>query len=432
MRNNLITRSILHLSICLLALTAKAQEWKTLDSDDYGMFSWTRNGYAVGNRLFKVNPHDGSIWCDNRNIIHGIDKHGEYFRFDEENCYIIQPFNQGSNLAEFAFTRNDTYVCDKFNGIIKYNGNNWSYLYHGEWMKNIFAEEDTVYALFDQSSEVRTWINGSPGETFHPLFGHDRISVKNGKMYGSTSIPRGTLSIPIENGYYLYDPDSCMILDRYNFDIKHSPNSDLLFVAHENGISVAKDGVFYDTITSNNSWGMPGGAIAEIEVDSQDNIWALFGELSNNGYSFSGYYSIAYYNSKTRAWSNIFSVNNSPLELLSNVSIDLGPYDNLYIADYDKLHIVKFGDQWPVWMDVAVKLPKPFSIGPNPTSDLLKIFGNQYGLENEIVIRDQLMREVKRTPFSHQIDVSELAAGSYWLELLKESEPMERTQFVKL
>ncbi|XOV66793.1 MAG: hypothetical protein ACFHU9_14300 [Fluviicola sp.] len=416
-----------------LPLSTFAQEWKSIPALANGAYAWNRQtDVHDGNRLFKVNPYNGSIWCVLGNRVHGLDADGDYFHFDYTNSYVFEQAGYlQSRLLDIAFTSTDTYVCDRFNGITKFNGTNWSYMYHGEQLNHIHAEGDTIFTAFrDVGNDYLTWVNNSPGQKG---FSAARLATKNGKVYASHGVFNDGIFSMQEGNLRWYYPDNSEILDFKTYDFKFSPVNDTFFVASKRGVSMALDGVFFDSITASNSWGMPYGVIAEIEIDSKNNIWALFGELNSFETEFDRYVSIAYFDRSTNSWQNVFTPNNSPLECSHKVSIELGPFDNLYIADNRYIHIVKFGDRWPVWMDAKLKEKGEIQMHPNPTQDLIHFIGGQLGYAEKIVVRDELQREVEASGYVHALDLSHLAVGTYWVEIWDENDAlMIRKRIVKI
>lgn len=351
-------RKTLHILFLLLLFQGSAQTWVTIDGQQYeplSLIQWNP-GFTPGNKQFKVNRYNNWIWMANNTFAHGFDNNGNYFRFDHTVDTLFQEVNAYSTILEFEFTPTQTFLVDKENGVLKYDGINWSRVANG-WTQeedsvlyvNICVDGDSIWVSNDWG-KYYAWKNGL--STSGACIGLNRMAARNGEFWGTTSMNGifGDKIYPIIND--VLDYGSGLIPGAEDF--KFSPNTDTLYASGPNGIALIHNGVIVDSITPNNSANMPGLLVGEFELDQYDNIWALFGV----GYSAGAASFIGYYDRSLNSWTQIYDINNSPIDFMAKVRIELDSAGNLYVTDLYDLHILKISN-WPSWVGVEEHAKEP-------------------------------------------------------------------------
>lgn len=415
--------------ICLIFLSITkqvsfSQEWVSIIGADYNPpfgFIYIGGGWQPGNKQFKIDPYTNKIWFAYDNIAHGLDEQGNYFKFDYTNTPAFIENTSFSIIQDFEFTQSYTFIVDRYNGVLNYDGSNWNQLASGYDWCSISSDNDTIW-VSRAGSYYLIWEAGvvSSGA----LSGLERISRKKGEMWGVTSLGASSL-YRIENNIPIYyQSDTCILLDNKNYDFKFSPYTDTFYTAGDLGISLAYNGIFFDSITPDNSSNMPTGPIREFEFDQYDNIWALFG---TDAWTHSN---IAYYEQATKTWTQVYDENNSPVKLDHRVSIEVDSAGNLYVADIFDLHVLKINN-WPTWLDVLEHETLNFTAYPNPGTGLLHIQRPDEIVVDEVIVVDLSGKLLLQYVFKPELNVSQLQAGTYLLQLYANGNRVGTLRYVK-
>jgi hypothetical protein len=398
----------------ILGLFGFGQTWKTIHASDYhspNSFVQQAAGFEQFNKQFFVNAYDNSIWFGFKSEVQGFDSYGHYFHYNNFN---VSSFQQQSIFLDFTATPNNVVALDRNFGIHKFEGGTWSLLSTVTEGIDVSSDQDTIFVA-RSSAEFLKLSNGN--STLGSISLLKRIKSKNGNFWGSTSTNSFVGLFQNENLTF-YSPDTCTLLDWTNYDMKFSKTSDSIYIAGASGISVAFNGVFSDTITPANTIGMPSSSVFEIELDSQNNIWAVFGTAYNQVTH------VGYLNRSTGIWTKVYDATNSPVNFDFRVSIELDSADNLYVVDTD-LHVLEI-NTLPSWLGLQDnEKTSQIKLFPNPTSKTLTISLLENTLTTNCFLMDNLGKEVKRftvTGGENLVDVSELESGVYIMCLGSETQ----------
>ena len=407
--------------ICLVlfflsgSLNLRAQTWQSIDASNYhplASFTQQSAGFEQHNKQFLVNKFNNSIWFGYRNEVHGFDENGTYFHCDYTNIPIFQ---SESNVLDFAATPNAVYVLDRFFGIHKYANQTWTTINNMSECIDISSDNDTIWVsrLSNNYFRIVNDVTSLGSNSFVK-----RIESKNGSMWASSSID-SFIALCENDSLNFYSPDTCALLDWTNFDMKFSQITDSIYVAGSSGISVAYNGVFTDSITPNNTIGMPTSSVFEIELDSQNNIWAVFGTAYNQ------ITHVAYLNRSLGIWEQVYDSLNSPIDFNYRVSIELDSSDNLYVLDFD-LHVLEI-NSLPSWLGLKNTTNSAnIQIYPNPSSSSIIISGidaNRIGSNATITdVNGKQILDFEITQQQQQIDCSTLTKGVYFLRIGEENQ----------
>jgi len=394
----------------ILGSVGFAQTWKTILASDYhspNSFVQQAAGFEQFNKQFFVNPYDNSIWFGFKSEVHGFDSFGNYIHYNNFN---VPTFQQQSIFLDFAATPNYVVALDRYFGIHKFEGGNWSLLSTVTEGIDISSDQDTIFVA-RSSAEFLKLSNGN--SSLGSVSSLKRIKSKNGNLWGSTST-NSFVSLFQNGNLNFYSPDTCALLDWTNYDMKFSKTSDSIYIAGASGISVAINGIFTDSITPANTIGMPSSSVIEIEVDSQNNIWAVFGSAYNQVSH------VGYLNRSSGTWTKIYDVTNSPINFDYRVSIELDSADNLYVVDTD-LHVLEI-NTLPAWLGLNDHgKTNQITLFPNPASTTFTISGvSATSLGEKATIRDlsgKIVLEFQLIELNQQIDFSHLSSGVYFLNL---------------
>ena len=396
-----------------MSFNVVAQTWTTIYGTNYNTpphgFLRAGNGWRPGNRLFKVNPYDNSIWIAFDTIAHGFDENGDYFRFGASNEPLFQANQNFSTILDFDFMPTTTFLIDVYNGILAYDGVNWSQLNTTLDVNDICIDGDTAWFGYQGNNPYLYW-DGSvmTAGTFNYA---QRLVSRNGVKWKSGSYESGSIGRLVNDVPITYSPDTSILMDNKNYDFKFAKLTDTLYTSGDLGLSLAYNDAFIDSICPSNSTNMPIAPIREFEFDQYDNIWALFGS------DYSNHSHIAYYDQATKNWSQIYDNSNSPIDWTqSRLSIEVDSAGNLYVLDAYNLHILKVNN-WPQWLETEEIHNENISVFPNPTTGLITV-NTPEGIVIELAeIVDLSGRVLQQMAFQENLVVN-VASGTYVLRLL--------------
>jgi hypothetical protein len=309
----------------------------------------------------------------------------------------------------FGFSSNKTYVLHKFDGVFSFDGNFWSQEANFTDGSSVCYDADTLYFGRDNDGFVRI----TESSTTFNFPNSTRLAVKNGDAWRSSTFNSSIQKLNSSlDGVTYYSPDTCNLLDYTNHDFKFARNSDTLYVAGAQGFSLAYGETFVDTITMNTAPNMPYPSIIEFEFDSQDNIWAVFGDGGFNGF-YPNY--IGYYDRSVQDWTLIYDQSNCPVDFSRRLDIEIDPDDNLWVCDQYNLHVLKLNNP-PAWLSLVEEEQQAFSVYPNPSNGQLSIqtIANVTDLE----ICDVSGRLIRTMPFENEITIEE--KGTYLIRLFED------------
>lgn len=399
----------------ILGSVGFGQNWKTILSSDYhspNSFVQQAAGFEQFNKQFFVNPYDNSIWFGFKSEVHGFDSFGNYVHFNNFN---VPTFQQQSLFLDFAATPNYVVALDRYFGIHKFEDGNWSLASNLTEGIDISSDQDTIFVA-RSSAEFLKLSNGI--STLGSISSLKRIRSKNGNLWGSSST-NSFVGLFQNGNLTFYSPDTCALLDWSNYDMKFSKMSDTIYITGALGISIAINGIFTDSITPANTIGMPSSSVFEIEVDSQNNIWAVFGSAYNQVTH------VGYLNRSTGIWTKMYDATNSPINFDYRVSIELDSADNLYVVDTD-LHVLEI-NTLPHWLGLNEHgNTNQFNLFPNPANTSFTITGISTNIIGEkVTLKDlsgKIVLEFELNEQNQLVDVSQLRKGIYILQIGESTE----------
>lgn len=405
-------RNIPFILVLLCSFSTTAQTWQTIPNEHFNIYKYSSGTATVSTNYsqFEINPYDGSMWFisnqhDSNFNIKRIQTDGTLTLFTPANM----PFMNMNERYFYGidFSSGKTFVMHGFDGAFSFDGFNWIHEANFGQGSHISSDSETVYIGrvsqgFVQITEV--------GATYN-LLNARRLIVKNGEAWCTNSF--STFIRKINSTFDIattYNPDTCNLLDYSNHDFKFARNSDTLYVAGEQGFSLAFGETFVDTITMNNAPNMPYPSIIEFEFDSQDNIWAVFGDGGVQG--FKPFY-IGYYDKSVHDWTLIYDQSSCPVNFTQYLDIEIDQNDNLWVCDNFDLHVLKL-NATPNWLSLVEESTDQFSVFPNPSSGVISIQTEQN--VSDIEIRDGSGRLIRTMNYSSKIEIEE--KGTYLIRLL--------------
>ena len=394
----------------LLTSVSFAQTWQTINRTDFGFPTggWLTHTFG-SNHGFNISPYDNSIWLSQTDRLTRIDENGNLTEFDINNHPIL---NDGEYI-DFAFANNTVYALDKWSGIYSFDGTDWTLNHTYVYGSSLNVDGDTIWiGEVEVSGNAVQILDGNMNFLD---FSASNIRSKNGAIWysGGTNGFNGSNAV---FRYYsgpfgqAYSPDTCILLGWDVSTFKFSPNTDSLYVAGDLGISIAHDDMFIDTITTFNTTNMPSGYIKEMEFDTDDNIWATFSE---NGISST---SLAFLNRTTSNWT-VYDTSNSPIDFPEPIAIELDTFDNVWVAQNNKLHCLKLHETVD-WLSVGEQEQTSFSIYPNPTMGNFTISLTEETHATQIHISDIEGRIITSKPYVEKTSL-DLPKGVYFITLLE-------------
>lgn len=406
-------KNITFILVLFYSLGVSAQTWQTIPSEHYNIYKFSSGTATVSNNYsqFEINPYDGSMWFisnqyDSNFNIKRIQTDGTLTLFTPANM----PFMDMNSRYFYGidFSSGKTFVMHGFDGAFSFDGSTWSHEANFGQGSYVSSDADTLYFGRVNQDLVRLTETGT---TYNWPYCR-RLTVKNGNAWSTnsfyTSIHKlnSTLDLALP-----YSSDTSNLLDNTNNDFKFARNSDTLYVAGEQGFSLAFGETFVDTITMNNAPNMPYPSILEFEFDSQDNIWAVFGDGSFQGFFLPTY--IGYYDRSAQDWTLIYDQSNCPVNFSQHLDIEIDQNDNLWVCDNFDLHVLKINTT-PTWLSLVEESTEQFSVFPNPSSGVISIQTEQS--VSDIEIRDLSGRLIKSMKYSSEIEIKE--KGTYLIRLL--------------
>ncbi|NVK66103.1 MAG: T9SS type A sorting domain-containing protein [Flavobacteriales bacterium] len=403
-----------YLTLLLLVLSAnvQAQTWKTIPMEHYNISSYNgANIVSTNYSQFEINPYDGTMWFISNKFSSGdfnikrINNDGSMTFFTPSNMPFMDVNSRYFIGVDFSSSK--TFLLHEFDGALSYDGTTW--VYEGAFDKGTYVSSDADTLYFGREGESLVRISETD-VTFN-YTNCRRLAAKNGNAWRSSSfydfIQKLNSTLDVSTSY---NPDTCNLLSTVNNDFKFARNSDTLYVAGEQGFSLAYGETFVDTITMNNAPNMPYPSIIEFEFDSQDNIWAVFGDGGTLGF-YPQY--IGYYDRSVQDWTLVYHQSNCPVDFTKRLDIEIDPDDNLWVCDIFDLHVLKINNT-PSWLSLVEEENSSFSVFPNPSSGVLSI--QTEANVSDIEVRDLSGRLVKTIKYTPEISIEK--KGTYILRLL--------------
>lgn len=400
-----MTMKLFITTLCSLAIfsISEAQVWQTIHSNQFPGNDIQSNWWDGSKGTFEIDSSNNSIWLFRTDLITHISGNGIYSRH-ELASHPVLPSSDSYN--SFCFKGGKVYVLDRNSGLYSYDGIGWVYENMYYFGTSLHVDQDTIWiGENDISTTVGKVVDGS---LTNLDFSADLLVSRNGALWYTGS---GTLyryySGPIGSWY---NPDTCNLLGWVTGGMKFLPSSDSLFVATGNGFSIAYNDVFIDSINSSNTTGMPVNDILEFEFDSDENIWALFGNSSIE------HTQLAYLNRTNMTWELVYDNTNSPLDWNGKMSFEIDSSDNVWVVDLAELHVLKFDP--PPWLGTDKITNESIVIFPNPSSNILNILHLENSNSDYFKVLNLTGDIILEGSFNGKsIDISSISKGVYFLRI---------------
>ena len=396
-----------------ISYTGFAQTWQILRSDDYltgtpSGFGTFLYGPADHKSRFRINPYDSSIWMARNNYVMQFDNNGVFHWYGSNDH---PTFDNFADFRNVAFTTDKVYTCNEYYGLFEFDGVNWVQLSSLSDGVYLASDVDTIWMGRQSGNDLIIM----DGVMSFGIVGNRKLSSKFGEFWGSSGgyLRRFSNSL----SYEVISADTIgYLLGNDNYYFTFSPNDNRFYTCGDKGISIALDQVFIDTITPNNTTGMPQLPVMEIAFDSQDNIWATFGDPANP--NINPLISFGYLDRSTGNWT-IYDSSNSPVANFKGIEVD--PCDNLWVSEVDRLLIYKVGSCQANWLSLHEETTSELKIYPNPSKGNISITTDL--VPTSIRITNLSGQVLKEMSFSNSIQL-DLSAGVYFLELMENSKSL--------
>ena len=388
-------KKLILLLLISIAFGVNAQTWQSI----HRVESFQQSAI----NQFIINPYSNDIWLVGIDQMAVIENDGDINVFPRTAS---PPFLMGSYLF-MAFTPDHTYYAHDDYGLFTFdNYNPQLILSFTDYAGIIRTNNDTVFVLRVGSSETLYKYTQASTTTFGwPLID---IASKNSFFYGNLSSPIYFINQSTSSYEYLYnDPE---YLYAAHNEMKFTRNTDTLYVAGKLGISKVYNYDVFDTITPNNTIAMPSPNVLEMEWDTEDNLWAVFGDASDKPFA------IAKLENDT--WTNYFDGNNSPINFNTFYGLEIDTLGNVWVTDQNWLHTLLTPNS-PAWLNVdELNIDNSFEVYPNPSNGSFTIATKEIQNISTIEIVDLMGRTVHKQVFQPKIAVN-LPSGNYFLQLLE-------------
>lgn len=393
-----------------LSLLSNAQTWTSISRSQIGSTLPHMYGGNAGFgevRYFQVNPYDNSLWFSYLEKIQRINGNGHYQVYDTSNTESLQ-FD--SEINDFAFTSDYSFVMDGKYGLHQFDENIWSVTIPFNEGLSLAYDADTVWCIRNGENYIK-WSDGFNSQT--TIHDFTKGISKNG-IFWAGDHNDVVYRVINDQQLILYSPDTCKLMDWGNYDFKFCRNTDSMYVSNTGGLAIADGNYFIDSICPSNSTNMPSGIIVEFEFDANDNIWALFGTWNYFANS------LAFLNTTTKTWSNFYDSSNSPISFNSPwVSLEIDTLGNVWVIDFQQLNVLDFGNA-PQWLGVKEnEAPVYMNVYPNPARNNVTVQCKKHGTIRLLNLQGEVLQQqtIQQTT---QVSLEDLSNGTYLIELITE------------
>jgi hypothetical protein len=386
-------RKVLILLFCHLALLKlNAQSWKTIfKSDTYLYTPWQQ---------FSINPYTNDIWLMGSYEVSVIEDDGTVQIFENDELGTIDI----GLYAKFAFTPQHTYLARAY-GLSLYSLDNYTpqleYVFN-DYSGELTTNGDTVFIVRVDMGGYHRLIKYTDNSTTVVSHGAPRMIAKNSFLYADIGTKSYLIYYPEEanSTYVVIQTDPQYLGGTFN-DWKFSRLTDTLYVGGKEGISLAYNFDFFDTITPNNTSGMLSPNVLEMEFDHEDKLWAIFGDSNDDPIGIA----------KLEGSNWIDYTPNCPVDFSYFLGMEIDTLGNVWLADNDALHSL-LGPNSPSWLSLEEN-SWSFKVYPNPSKDYLNIDTEHFAFAT---VHDLNGREIAHFSES-SIHISNLQSGVYLLKV---------------
>lgn len=341
--------------LTFITFSSYSQNWQSVSRTSICPYQWTPLNQFI------INPFLNQLWFVRDESAAVIENDGTFRRFT--NTELGTTWTNDEMM--FAFTPNHIYYARDYFGLFSFDGyvSQEQYAFTGYQGKIRSSGGESVFIL--QVEPYNTYVEFNESYVDTPYRGGKDMAVKNNFIYVTSSyFDIEYFTTPGAPDYVSIHTDPDYVGGYFN-EMKFSRLSDTLYVAGKNGISFAYNYDFLDTITPNNTFGMPSANVLEIEFDHNDSIWAVFGDAYDNP--------IGLAKLEGNTWTNFYDSNNSPIDFTTFYGMEIDTLGNVWVVDYNALHTLLTPNS-PQWLsNEEIVDNERISIYPNPTNGNLSI-----------------------------------------------------------
>lgn len=374
---------------------------------------------AVGPNVFKLDRYQNELW----------------FARESHPRVTCLHLNTGerdtvSNLSlcgytctkDVAFTPTNQYIMMEYTGLHRINTDYSVINVYNEYdVSRVSQNEDTIYLINESLFHFLRYT--SSGSVLTDV-GFRKITAKGNWFYPSnTNSSLEKYTGVGASGYQNYaglDPEhTCGVFH----DIKFSPYSDSIYVSCSSGINIAYSYDFIYNINPSNTVNMPTANVLEFEFDTENNIWAVFGDTNDEPYALAQLVG--------NSWVNYYDGTNSPIDFTRYEGFEIDTNGVIWVLERTELHTLSFGNN-PSWLNTVENAATDFTIYPNPANDQFTIESeSSEPLEVTIFSATGQLIKTHTVQSGESISISDLNTGFYTVQIEQNGEKTTKT-FVKL
>lgn len=381
------------------------QDWQTISMAQ-------GHGFPPINQ-FAINPYTNQLFFAHPLIAAVIENDGEVIKFGEDELGTLWQ----SDELRFGFTPDHIFFSKQLTGLHIFDGYTKQLTYFDEEITTLRSDGDTLFMRRSGAPKLKYIYNTFVEEV--SVGGSDIIS-KNGHTYVDAgqyaSVVNNSNIFLFNDDYYLSFPTGVFQFQNY---------TDTIYLGFTKGISKAHAGECFDTITPYNTINMPSGNVLEIEFDKNDDLWVAFGDEDDKAFALGKL--------TGNEWSEIYDVDNSPINFSSFHGFEFDTLGNLWVASGNELHTLLTPDS-PSWLSTKEwsKDEASIVVYPNPAREFITVNLTAH-IAEEVRIVDLQGREViyvAELTNGEQISIEKLPKGTYILALLQNNQ-LIRSRFIK-
>ena len=384
--------------LIFFAFSSFSQTWQSVSRSSICQYQWTPYNQFI------INPFLNQLWFVRDESAAVIENDGTFRRFTDIELGTTWTHDE----MKFAFTPNHIYYARDYFGLYSFDG----YISQEEYAftdyKGIIRSSGGESVFILQVDPYNTYVEFNESYVDTPYRGAKDMAVKNNFIYATSSYSNiYYYTIPGFPDFVNIHTDPDYVGGYFN-EMKFSRLTDTLYVAGKNGISFAYNYDFLDTITPNNTTGMPSANVLEIEFDQNDNIWAVFGDAADNP--------IGLAKLEGSTLTNFYDSNNSPIDFSTFYGMEIDTLGNVWVVDYMSLHTILTPNS-PQWLGQQELVnDSNILVYPNPAKEKLSISSPSEIINVKIV---DITGSVINTILNPQntIDISALSKGVYFISI---------------
>jgi len=413
------------LSILLLVFSfaSNAQTWKSVPRIDTTLTPFYR--FQRPWSQFEFNPYTNKLWfiSDNNVSIMETDGNFKVIRDNEE----LGDLMSGIRL-QFSFTPNRIYYASWLETLWTFDNYVAVPVLSGlADFTDLKSNGDTLYIVASGNGEglrKYTETGGVIQTNNYPT----RVEVKNSFLYFhriESTNQVGYFTGPNILDYAMLNSDPLFLGGTLN-DIKFSNQTDTLFIAGENGISLAYNYFTVANITPSNTTNMPSSNVLEIDFGANDTLWAVFGDTNGDAFS------IAKLSGNT--WIDVLDNGNCPIDFTNFWGMAIDTLGNPYFIDNLFLHTI-ISSTSPGWLGLESLSVSNFQtlISPNPSNDKIKITYSQQSIKDIYItdVQGKIVQTLTSSSKEVNIDISTWQKGVYFVKSVEKNGKSSFNRFVK-